>query len=359
MKRRLRRTVAMAAALLLLTGCGATSAQTTTQSVPESEAAKFGNKVVDMLNGGKAKELFDLWEGSDEEVTQGLAAAVAPDAKAKGIKWEYKSGDFGAQEGAITLDYTIGKNKDQVEFKTTKVNGEWRLQTRPFAEIVACAPAAVDGFDAPIVDDRGDGKLPCDVDEMVDGSGTEGQVLLVLPGTHKFNFQGLDGIFKQPYEAMVYPVGFDYIPGAVAVCNEQECKQGFSEHYSNIIPSDLTIKKKEAYVEAVKKALIESVDCSDGCSGSDGYRIDYQPIVFNDDLTVTPSDDPLKPTLGGTAQISTEDTSKTISVADLDISLTISGTAISSDVGAGVHASVKCDDACEAVVKDSSSGRGL
>lgn len=320
----------MAAALLLLAGCGTTSAQTTTQSAPESEAAKFGNKVVDMLNGGKAKALFDLWKGSDEEVIQGLAAAVAPDAKAKGIKWEYKSGDFGTQEGSIMLDYTIDKNKEQIEFKTKKINGEWRLSTQPFAEIVACAPATIDGMDAPTVDTIDNGVAPCS-----DGTGyVEGQVLLALPGKHKFSFQGFDGVFKQPYEAMVYPYSQS---GYHANCDGDYDGglYGCKASSSNILPADTT--PADGYVEVVKKALVDEL-------------ADSESLSFNDDLSVTPTDDPLKPTFGGTVNFQQHSEfsynctkTGTINVSDLEISLSFSGTE-------GAQASIDCGDACQSAI---------
>lgn len=350
----LRKTIAGACILLFLTGCGSTTAQTTTRSMPESEAAKFGGKVVDMLNNGKAEELFDLWKGSSEEDSRTLKTAVAPATKTKGITWEYEKGDFGATEGTITLDYTIDENKEQVKFKTVKVDGEWRLETRPFAQIIACNPSTVDGFDAPIVDNRGDGKRPCG-DLSYDRPGTEGEVLLVLPGKHEFSFQAFEGIFKQPYEAMIYPVGFYSPRSAVPVCHEMECEQVSSGHYesghSNIIPSDLTIVNKDVYVEAVKKALLDSVDYTESCSGYvcrdyHGGADEYRPVVFNDDLTVTPTDNPIQPTFGGTAQISTEDTSKTVNVSDFDITLTIYGVARGEeeDDDAGIYARVTYDD---------------
>ncbi|WP_137657744.1 hypothetical protein [Bifidobacterium moukalabense] len=308
----------MAAALLLLAGCGTTSTQTTTQSVPESEAAKFGNKVVDMLNGGKAKALFDLWEGSDELDNEPLADAVMPDAKAKGIKWEYKSGDFGSQEGSITLKWITKDKYSKIEYKTEKVDGKWRLIKTPLVEIDACGSATIDGNEVPVVEAMPNNTGPCLTSDGGFPTSKDGQAALVVPGEHKISLHGFDGIFKQPFKAMVYP-GVESVDATCEENGEYGCKTGLG----NLLPSDMM--PVGGYAEAVKEALIESVDCSDGCYGSNGNPIDYQPIVFNDDLTVTPTDNPLKPTFGGTAQISTEDTSKTVNVADLDIDLTFDG----------------------------------
>lgn len=314
MKRRLRQTVAMTAALLLLTGCGTTSAQTTTQSVPESEAAKFGNKVVDMLNDGRTKDLFDLWVDSDKSSIQSWAAsadAIVPEAKAKGIKWEYQSGSFGSKEGSITLNWTTADENSHIEYSTKKVDGKWRLTSKAFTTIDACDAVAgimsIDGFDSPIV--KGDGKLePC--------SGTDDsvQILLVSPGEHKFSFRGFDGVFKQPFRAVIHPTS-DYIN---VTCDDLNCKAGVDAALEeNLLPSDLT--PASGYADAVKKALIkEAAD-----SASDSY---IPKVVFNDDLTVTATDDPLNPTFGGTAQVSSiSHGTYTINVDWLNIELTFDG----------------------------------
>ncbi|WP_137657741.1 hypothetical protein [Bifidobacterium moukalabense] len=319
--KRLERVIAMAAALLLLTGCGTTSAQTTTQSALENEAAEFGENLAALLNSGKSKKLFDLWTGSDDLDTEPLADAVMPGAKAKGIKWEYKSGDFSSQEGSVTLKWTTTKRHSSREYKVKKVDGEWRLEDNPLIQAAICSPFSVDGTDAPVVEALEGGLGPChDYDNG--GTSKEGQILLLVPGEHTVSVDALKNIVKQPYKAMAYP--------AYSVEIDFSLKPGAREDGTNLVPDKPVLAS--GYADAVKAAFLE--DDSSSCESAqciNGETQDQRDNLF-DGITVTPTDDIMHPIIGGTYQHWKDDGYYQRDASKLDWDLTINEKGIFANV---------------------------
>ncbi|WP_137657745.1 hypothetical protein [Bifidobacterium moukalabense] len=292
MRRRLKGLAALAA-LLILAGCGSAGAQTTTakSAEPENEAAEFGENLAALLNSGKSKKLFDLWTGSDDLTFEPLVDAVMPDAKAKGIKWEYKSGDFSSQEGSVTLKWTTAKRHSSKEYKVKKVDGEWRLETEPLTWVDVCLPFSVDGTDAPVIEKLDQGQGPCFSDGGEEGSVSEaGQILLVPPGEHSFSLDSLKNVIEQPYKTMVYPTYDATI--------DFSKKPGIENEKTNLIPNKPALAA--GYADAVKAAFL--VAKNDVIGDEDNQH----PDLF-DGITVTPTDDIMNPSVSGTYQHWTKD----------------------------------------------------
>ena len=271
---------ALAAALLALAGCGSAGAQTAApkQAEPKDKAAEFGANLAGLLNNGKSKRLFDLWTGSDDLETEPLADAVMPDAKAKGIEWKYAKGSFGPEEGSVTLKWTAAGKHSSKEFKTRLVDGKWPCY------------------------DYSDGGMP-----------KEGQILPLVPGEHSVSVDALKGVVEQPYRAMAYP--------ADAVEIDFSRKPGVREGGVNLVPDKP--KLASGYADAVKAAFLK-VDYSSCESASciNGETRDQRDNLF-DDITVTPTDDIMHPTIGGTYQHWKDDGYYQRDASKLDWDLTI------------------------------------
>ena len=289
--RRLGMAAALAAALLALAGCGSAGAQTAApkQAEPKDEAAEFGANLAAMLNDGKSKELFNLWTGSDDLETEPLADAVMPDVKAKGIEWKYAKGSFGPEEGSVTLKWTTAEKHSSKEFKTKLVDGKWRLEDYPLIRMSVCAPFSVDGTDAPVVGVLGE-QGPCYGDG---GTPKEGQILLLTPGEHSVSVDALKGVVKQPYKAMAYPAGTFEI--------DFSHKPGIRERGVNLVPDKPELAS--GYADAVKAAFlaVDDSSCTESASCINGETQDQRDYLF-DGITVAPTDDIMRPTIGGTYQ---------------------------------------------------------
>ena len=290
---RLSRGVAALAALLMLAGCGATGAPAAApQAKPKSEAAEFGVRLAGLLNDGKGKALYDLW--SDDDGTKDiLKDAVMPDAKPTGVRWSYKSGSTKGDEGVVRLTWTTRDRSTTRRFDLKRVDGEWRLTENPLVEADICTPFSVDGVDAPVVGNVTGNKSnngmsalpegewgPC-TDPM--GIALNGEALLLVPGEHKVSLGVFDGVIEQPYTAMAYPgdwtsVDFSEKPGR-----------------RNLVSATMP-KPAAGYAAKARQAFKEGLVTEEGFTGP----IKHRPIL--DGVTLTPTDDPLKPDIGGTYQ---------------------------------------------------------
>lgn len=308
---RLSKCLAASAALLMLAGCGSAGARTATSkpAEPKDEAAEFGTDLAAMLNDGKSKELFDLWMGSS--IFEPLSDAVMPDAKAKGIEWKYKEGALGRKEGSVTLKWTTPKLHSTKEYKVKRVDGKWRLESDPLMWVNICSPFSVDGTDAPVVGVLGE-QGPC-YDYSNGGMPKEGQILLLVPGEHSISIDGLKDIIDQPYKAMAYP--------ADVVEIDFSHKPGVREGGVNLVPDKP--KLASGYADAVKAAFLK-VDYSSCESASciNGETRDQRDNLF-DGITVTPTDDIMHPTIGGTYQHWKDDGYYQRDASKLDWDLTI------------------------------------
>ena len=305
---------ALAAALLALAGCGSAGAQTAApkQAEPKDEAAEFGANLAGLLNNGKSKKLFNLWTGSDDLETEPLADAVMPEAKAKGIEWKYAKGSFGPEEGSVTLKWTAAGKHSSKEFKTKLVDGKWRLEEDPLIRMPVCAPFSVDGTDAPVVGVLGE-QGPC-YDYSNGGMPKEGQILLLAPGEHSVSVDALKGVVEQPYRAMAYP--------ADAVEIDFSRKPGVREGGVNLVPDKP--KLASGYADAVKAAFlkVDYSSCTESASCINGETQDQRDNLF-DGITVTPTDDIMHPTIGGTYQHWRDDGYYQRDASKLDWDLTI------------------------------------
>ena len=112
-----------------------------------------------------------------------------------------------------------------------------------------------------------------------------GQILLVAPGEHTFSLDVLKDVVEQPYKAMAYPTtdaALDFTK-----------RPGIQNGYANLVPDKPRIAA--GYADAIKAAFKAAKnEVSD-----DGY--DQHPDLF-DGITVTPTDDIMHPTIGGTYQ---------------------------------------------------------
>lgn len=304
---RLSKCLAASAALLMLAGCGSTGARTATSkpAEPKDEAAEFGADLAAMLNDGKSKELFDLWMGSS--IFEPLSDAVMPDAKAKGIEWKYKEGALGGKEGSVTLKWTTPKLHSTKEYKVKRVDGKWRLESDPLMWVNICSPFSVDGTDAPVIDELDNDQGPCYSDGGEEGEVPQaGQILLVAPGEHTFSLDVLKDVVEQPYKAMAYPTtdaALDFTK-----------RPGIQNGYANLVPDKPRIAA--GYADAIKAAFKAARnEVSD-----DGY--DQHPDLF-DGITVTPTDDIMHPTIGGTYQRWKDDGYYQRDASKLDWDLTI------------------------------------
>ena len=311
---------ALAAALLALAGCGSAGAQTATpkQAEPKDEAAEFGANLAGLLNNGKSKRLFDLWTGSDDLETEPLADAVMPDAKAKGIEWKYAKGSFGPEEGSVTLKWTAAGKHSSKEFKTRLVDGKWRLEDDPLIHMPVCAPFSVDGTDAPVVGVLGE-QGPC-YDYSNGGMPKEGQILLLVPGEHSVSVDALKGVVEQPYRAMAYP--------ADAVEIDFSHKPGVREGGVNLVPDKP--KLASGYADAVKAAFlaVDDSSCTESARCINGETRDQRDNLF-DGITVTPTDDIMRPTLGGTYQHWEDGGYRTYDVSGLKFTLYVDAQGVS------------------------------
>lgn len=309
---------ALAAALLALAGCGSAGAQTAApkQAEPKDEAAEFGANLAGLLNNGKSKRLFDLWTGSDDLETEPLADAVMPEAKAKGIEWKYAKGSFGPEEGSVTLKWTAAGKHSSKEFKTKLVDGKWRLEDDPLIRMPVCAPFSVDGTDAPVIGVLGE-QGPCYGDG---GTPKEGQILLLAPGEHSVSVDALKGVVEQPYRAMAYP--------ADAVEIDFSRKPGVREGGVNLVPDKP--KLASGYADAVKAAFlaVDDSSCTESARCINGETRDQRDYLF-DGITVTPTDDIMRPTLGGTYQHWENEGYRTYDVSGLKFTLYVDDQGIS------------------------------
>lgn len=314
MSRRLKGLAALAA-LLMLTGCGSTGAQTATskQAEPKDEAAEFGADLASMLNDGKSKELFGLWLSGDGSL-KSLSKALLPDAKTKGMEWKYKEGSFESKKGIVTLEWKTSDNQDTRKFEVAKVKGKWRLVSSPFAWVDACVPFSVDGTDAPIIKKLPHEEGPCYTDAGVEGGISKaGQILLLVPGEHSFSFDPLKNVVKQPYKAISYPDSDQKI--------DFTREPGVQSKITNLVPKKAV--PAAGYAEAFKAAFLEAQDITIG------NKDEQHPDLF-DGVTVAPTNDILKPVIGGTYQHWTKDGYQPRDASKLDwvMSLTQKGITI-------------------------------
>lgn len=311
----LRKTIAGACILLFLTGCGSTTAQTTTQTTSES-GEEFGRRVVSLLNNGKTEELFDLWE-DDSKTSLETYGAVVPEKKTEGITWEYDEGDFGDQEGTFKLHYysAPGDGLNRFIYEVKKTDGKWRLLSKPFEEFVSCdttnGSLMIDDFESNVRNSRPD------VGSCEDG--TEPRILLTVAGEHEFTYPRYKGIFEQPIKILLDSTSEP----------KEYAMDSLSSNLSNVL---YTLTPAEGYGEAVKKALVEEANKTNEwvtqCEqeSKTGQCMAWR-FTFGDDLTVTPTDDPGKPTLSGTVHASSNSSylsdSATFDASELSLNLEI------------------------------------
>ena len=167
-----------------------------------------------------------------------------------------------------------------------RVDGKWRLESDPLMWVNICSPFSVDGTEAPVIDELGNEQGPCYSDGGEEGEVPQaGQILLVAPGEHTFSLDVLKDVVEQPYKAMAYPTtdaALDFTK-----------RPGIQNGYANLVPDKPGIAA--GYADAVKAAFKAARnEVSD-----DGY--DQHPDLF-DGITVTPTDDIMHPTIGGTYQ---------------------------------------------------------
>lgn len=201
--KRLTKGVAALAVLLTLAGCGTTTAPTPTaeSKEPVDEVAEFGKDLATLLNQGKSHELFNLWSDKKSLKRADLEKALLPDAKAKGIKWEYKeySPDSDSEDQIITLRWRTSDQDSTSDFYVKKEQGKWRLRSMPFGVLSICSPFSVDGTDAPVVSN-----VTCPTRDGSASTG-DGQTLLMLPGEHSLSVDVFDDVFDQPYQVTATP----------------------------------------------------------------------------------------------------------------------------------------------------------
>ena len=281
--KRLTKGVAALAVLLTLAGCGTTTAPTPTaeSKEPVDEVAEFGKDLATLLNQGKSHELFNLWSDKKSLKRADLEKALLPDAKAKGIKWEYKeySPDFDSEDQIITLRWRTSDQDSTSDFYVKKKQGKWRLRSMPFGVLSICSPFSVDGTDAPVVSN-----VTCPTRDGSTSTG-DGQTLLMLPGEHSLSVDVFDDVFDQPYQVTATP--------AASYVMDFESPAGSAGSDSvNLAPEDP--EPAAGYADAVKAAFAK--EASDVAKDAGG-----QPDLF-DGITVTPTDDIMYPTIGGTYQ---------------------------------------------------------
>ena len=216
------------------------------------------------------------------------------------------------EEGSVTLKWTAAGKHSSKEFKTRLVDGKWRLEDDPLIRMPVCAPFSVDGTDAPVVGVLGE-QGPC-YDYSNGGMPKEGQILLLVPGEHSISIDSLKDIIDQPYKAMAYP--------ADVVEIDFSRKPGVREGGVNLVPDKP--KLASGYADAVKAAFLK-VDYSSCESASciNGETRDQRDNLF-DGITVTPTDDIMHPTIGGTYQHWKDDGYYQRDASKLDWDLTIS-----------------------------------
>ena len=169
----------------------------------------------------------------------------------------------------------------------------------------------MDGTDAPVVDKLGE-QGPC-YDYSNGGMPKEGQILLLVPGEHSVSVDALKGVVEQPYRAMAYPADTAEI--------DFSHKPGVREGGVNLVPDKP--KLASGYADAVKAAFLK-VDYSSCESASciNSETRDQRDNLF-DGITVTPTDDIMHPTIGGTYQHWKDDGYYQRDASKLDWDLTI------------------------------------
>ena len=305
--KRLTKGVAALAVLLTLAGCGTTTAPTPTaeSKEPVDEVAEFGKDLATLLNQGKSHELFNLWSDKKSLKRADLEKALLPDAKAKGIKWEYKeySPDSDSEDQIITLRWRTSDQDSTSDFYVKKEQGKWRLRSMPFGVLSICSPFSVDETDAPVVSN-----VTC---PTRDGSTSteDGQTLLMLPGEHSLSVDVFDDVFDQPYQVTATP--------AASYVMDFESPAGSAGSDSvNLAPEDP--EPAAGYADAVKAAFAK--EASDVAKDAGG-----QPDLF-DGITVTPTSDFSRPDVSGTYRHWADGGYQDRDISELSYSTTINWT---------------------------------
>lgn len=303
---RLTKGAAALAVLLTLAGCGATTSAPTAESKePADEVAKFGEDLATLLNEGKSHELFDLWSNKKSLKRADLKKALLPDAKAKGIKWEYKeyAPDSDSEDQIITLRWKTSDQDSTQDFYVKKEQGKWRLRSMPFGVLSICSPFSVDGTDAPVVSN-----VTCPTRDGSTSTG-DGQTLLMLPGEHSLSVDVFDDVFDQPYQVTATP--------AASYVMDFESPAGSAGSDSvNLAPEDP--EPAAGYADAVKAAFAK--EASDVAKDAGG-----QPDLF-DGITVTPTSDFSRPDVSGTYRHWADGGYQDRDISELSYSTTINWT---------------------------------
>ena len=202
-----------------------------------------------------------------------------PDAKAKGIKWEYKeyAPDSDSEDQIITLRWKTSDQDSTQDFYVKKEQGKWRLRSMPFGILSICSPFSVDTTDAPVVSN-----VACPTRDGGSSTG-DGQTLLMLPGEHSLSVDVFDDVFDQPYQVTA-------TPAASYVMNFDSPAGSAGNDSVNLVPEDP--EPAAGYADAVKAAFAK--EAADVAKDSGG-----QPDLF-DGITVTPTSDLSRPDVSGT-----------------------------------------------------------